>query len=146
MKQAGGKEGLDVTLDPPSITSVSNLIGNPTESAHWAMQVGFKSSYEPDYYPSGGGLFPPTAGFNPGGYANAQMTRLMRATYAAGTPQPVAARFNAHQQYAVQQLPVLWAPTLDSMTVRGQQRHDEREQPVPGPADPGGSHRKTEGA
>ena len=117
MKQAWGKEGIDVTLDPQSITSVSNLIGNPTESPHWAMQVGFKWSYEPDYYPSGGGLFTPTAGFNPGGYANAQMTRLIRATYAAGTPQQVAARFNAYQQYAVQQLPVLWVPTPDIMTV-----------------------------
>ncbi len=117
MKQAWGQEGIDVTLDPQSITSVSNLIGNPSESAHWAMQVGFKWSYEPDYYPSGGGLFTPTAGFNPGGYANAQMTRLIRATYAAGTPQQVAARFNAYQQYAVQQLPVLWVPTPDIMTV-----------------------------
>ena len=117
MKAGWAREGADVTLDPQSITSVSHLIGSPVESPHWAMQVGFQWSCEPDDCPSGGGLFTPTAGFNPGGCANAHMTRLIRATYAAGTPKQVAARFNAHQQYAVQQLPVLWVPAPDIMTV-----------------------------
>ena len=117
LKAGWAREGVDVTLDPQSITSVSHLIGSPVESPHWAMQVGFQWSCEPDDCPSGGGLFTPTAGFNPGGYANSHMTRLIRATYAAGTPKQVAARFNAYQQYAVQQLPVLWVPTPDIMTV-----------------------------
>jgi peptide/nickel transport system substrate-binding protein len=60
--------------------------------------------YAPDYYPSGETLFTPTGGFNPGGYSDAQMTTLIKATTFGTAP------LTAYASYAAAQLPVLYQP------------------------------------
>lgn len=109
------QEGIAATLNPQSIDNVSNDIGNPANSSKWVVQIGFKWSYEPDYYPSGDGLFNSLQGFNPGAYQDPKMTALINQSVQGGTPSQITRRFNAYQVYASQQLPVLWMPTPDGL-------------------------------
>lgn len=60
--------------------------------------------YAPDYYPSGETLFTTTGGFNPGGYSDPTMNRLINAT-TFGT-----AKLTQYATYAAEQLPVLYQP------------------------------------
>src|SRR5579875_474549 len=115
LKADWGQEGMNVTLNPQSIDNVSNDIGSPANSSKWVVQIGFKWSYEPDYYPSGDGLFNSLQGFNPGAYQNARMTALINASVQGGSPGEITRRFDAYQVYASQQLPVLWMPTPDGL-------------------------------
>ncbi|MGC8487225.1 MAG: peptide ABC transporter substrate-binding protein [Clostridia bacterium] len=115
LKADWGQEGIDATLNPQSIDNVSNDIGSVSNSSKWVVQIGFKWSYEPDYYPSGDGLFNSLQGFNPGAYQNARMTRLIDQSVQGGTAAQITERFNAYQIYASQQLPVLWMPTPDGL-------------------------------
>lgn len=116
MKQDWAQEGVDVSLQPIGGQAFGDIIGSASQSNKWAMAGGFGWIYVPDFYPSGGSLFLPTAGFNLGAYNSATMNRLIAATYAGGTKSQVTQRFNAYQVYAAQNLPGLFVPTPDSLS------------------------------
>ncbi|MCY0880407.1 MAG: peptide ABC transporter substrate-binding protein, partial [Firmicutes bacterium] len=67
-------------------------------------------SYEPDYYPTGGGLFATGAGSNAGGYADPIMDQLIQKSYGPGSALQTRQTLNAYQAYAVKKLPVIWMP------------------------------------
>lgn len=103
--QAGwAKEGIQAKIYTSSL---------PTTVGHnWAASGFGDWFYAPVYYPSGGDLFASTGGINQAGgfYNNPEMNRLIAATYAPGTLSQTIARMYAYQEYAAQQLPVLWVP------------------------------------
>lgn len=67
--------------------------------------------YSPDYYPTGEELFSTGAGSNTANYSNAKMDSLINdSTLAAGNPQGT---LNAYQNYAVDQLPVIYQAQPD---------------------------------
>ncbi len=116
LKQDWAQEGIDVSLQPMGGQAFGDIIGSAAQSPKWAMAGGFGWVYVPDFYPSGGSLFLPTAGFNLGAYNSSTMNHLIAATYKGGTKAQVTQRFNAYQVYAAQQLPGLFVPTPDSLS------------------------------
>ncbi len=111
LKQDWAREAIDVSLQPIGSQAFGDIIGSASQSNKWAMAGGFAGGYVPDFYPSGGSLFLPTAGFNLGAYNSSTMNRLIAATYKDGTRSQVTRRFNAYQVYAAQNLPGLFVPT-----------------------------------
>lgn len=116
MKEDWAQEGIDVSLQSEGGQALGDIVGSPSQSSKWAMTGGGGWIYQPDYYPSGGSLFLPTAGFNLGGYNNPTMNQLIPETYQGGTPAQVTKRFDAYQVFAAENLPVLYVPTPDSLT------------------------------
>jgi len=117
--QAWQHEGIKVTLVSQNATTLYDIIGNAADSNKWSVAGGadFGWLYIPDFYPSGGSLFASSAGFNLGAYDSAEMNSLIAATYQGGTRAQVTQRFDAYQLYAADQLPVLYQPTPESLTV-----------------------------
>lgn len=109
------KEGIDVTLRTVGNSTFDTIVGTVADSSQWAVASGGGWIYSPDFYPTGGELFLPNAGSNRGGYNSPEMNKLIAATYEAGTPAQVKARFNAYQAFAAHDLPVIYLPTPDNM-------------------------------
>jgi peptide/nickel transport system substrate-binding protein len=66
--------------------------------------------YEPDYYPTGAGLFVPGATANRGQFSNPTLTRLIDLTHAAGSNAVEMQRMFAYELEAAKLLPVLFLP------------------------------------
>lgn len=110
MKQDWAQEGIVVNLVSQPFNT---LIANTSQSDPTAWQLnawGGGWTYEPDYYPTGGGLFASGSAANYGDYVSSTMNRLVQSTYAPGTNAQISQRMNAYQTYAAQQLPVIWLP------------------------------------
>jgi peptide/nickel transport system substrate-binding protein len=67
-------------------------------------------TYQPDYYPTGGGLFKTGADSNFGGYNNGTMNHLIAESYQPGTPADTLAALYRYEEFAAQHLPVLFMP------------------------------------
>jgi peptide/nickel transport system substrate-binding protein len=63
-------------------------------------------SYNPDYYPSGDGLFNTGGGSNYGGYSNIHMDQLIRAS----ADEEGARALHQYEDYAYEQQPVIFLP------------------------------------
>jgi peptide/nickel transport system substrate-binding protein len=107
LKVEWAKEGIDVTLEG---TPFEQVVTDETEPAKWDMAWSNGWAYEPDYYPTGGGLFRAGAAADYGGYDNATMNTLINATYAPSTPAQAMQRLFAYEVFASKHLPVLWMP------------------------------------
>jgi peptide/nickel transport system substrate-binding protein len=77
MKQDWAQEGVQVTLESqPFNTLIADT--NQAQGAHWQMVWwGGGWTYEPDYYPTGGGLFAASSASNYGGYNSPEMNTLI---------------------------------------------------------------------
>ena len=117
LKVDWAKEGIQVSLEAePFDTVIADI--NQVQASKWAMAlVGPGWSYEPDYYPSGGGLFATGSGANYGGYSSGTMNGLIQKTYLPGSQAAALQRLDAYQQYAAQDLPVLWMPLQPTFVV-----------------------------
>ncbi len=122
IKSDWGREGVDVTLEslPASTFFADVTIKNPSD---WAMALGGGWTYEPDYYPTGGGLFMTGAPVNKGGYSNATMNRLIEDSYLPGTSAQTLAALYRYESFAAKQLPVLWMPLGASMAAHSATLH-----------------------
>ncbi len=112
LKSDWSKEGIEVTLESQPF---NNLIANSAASdpTKWQMiNWGGGWTYEPDYYPTGGGLFATSSASNFGGYSNKTMNALIKDTYLPGTASQITQRMDAYQAYVIQQYPVIWLPWL----------------------------------
>ncbi len=110
MKQDWAEEGIKVTLQSEPFDS---LIANSVSSDPTKWQLiwwGGGWTYEPDYYPTGGGLFASDAASNSGGYSRPEMNALVKKTYEPGNAAEITQRLDAYQAYASQDFPVIWAP------------------------------------
>lgn len=114
IKSDWAKEGVDITLDSQPFNNVVT-IGTPATPSKWAMMNwGGGWTYEPDYYPTGGGLMAAGSAANYGSYSNSTMNQLVQASYKPGTRQQnLQALFN-YEAFARKHVPVLWLPWLPS--------------------------------
>ena len=110
LKRDWSQEGIDVTLKGTPFAQVVGTEGQGAQASKWAMAWSNGWAYEPDYYPTGGGLFRGGAAADSGGYNNSTMNALINATYASGTASQATARMNAYQVFAAKHLPVIWMP------------------------------------
>ncbi len=98
-----------MTLRPlPASTFFAEVtVKNPSV---WAMALGGGWTYQPDFYPTGGGLFAKGAPVNKEDYVSVKMDQLIDASYEPGTPSETLKALDAYEAYAATQLPVLWMP------------------------------------
>lgn len=104
----------------------NTIIATATQqnASHWQLaNWGGGWTYEPDYYPTGGGLFSTNAAANYGSYNSQEMNQLIQETYQPGTPQQIQARMNAYQQFAAKNLPVIWLPWIPTFTEHASYLH-----------------------
>lgn len=114
LKQDWAQEGIQVTLQSEPFDNVIAL-ATPTDPTKWTLLnwgggLSWSWTYQPDYFPSGGGLFGTGAANNPGQYNSRIMDALLHAIYAPGTAAQTQQRMDAYQAYAARDLPVIWLP------------------------------------
>jgi peptide/nickel transport system substrate-binding protein len=120
-----GQEGFDVHLEPENASSAFGVMVGPKQSA-WQMAYFPEGywTYEPDYYPTGGGLFLPQAGGNYSHYENATMNQLIAATYRPATTLAQSqARMFQYEAWAARDLPVLYMPYYPALLVHSDSVH-----------------------
>ncbi|MDA8193247.1 MAG: ABC transporter substrate-binding protein [Thermaerobacter sp.] len=112
LKTDWAKEGIQVTLQSQQFNSMITVTNQAkANGSKWSLNWwGGGWAYEPDFYPTGGGLFSSTGGANYGGYTSTTMDSLIKKTYESGTPSQVTSRLDAYQSWATQDAPVLWLP------------------------------------
>ncbi|MHB1684230.1 MAG: peptide ABC transporter substrate-binding protein [Bacilli bacterium] len=107
LQQDWANEGIQVKLSPVPFASMLQYHHQPTK---WDIQTGLGWSYGGSY-PTGGGMYSSTGGYNFYGYRNATIDKLIAATH---QPHATAAQsqqaLNAYQLFAARQLPNLWMP------------------------------------
>lgn len=109
------EEGIQITpvAEPlGEIMATANDMASPANASRWVMAWPGAWAYQPDYYPTGGGLFTPSGRFNYGGFDDPHLTQLIRATYAPGTPYQSMLRMTAYLAYAAKDLPVWYLPSI----------------------------------
>ncbi len=121
---AWAEEGISASLQPePANTAFGVMVGNNQNK--WDITY-FPGgwTYEPDYYPTGGGLFAASAGGNYSHYNSAGMNHLVQLTYKPVSSQAQAlGRLAQYQAYAVKQLPVIWMPYFPTLVVQAKNLH-----------------------
>jgi peptide/nickel transport system substrate-binding protein len=101
--------GVDVTATANTFNNLATSCTVGSGSA-WSMcWSGAPWSYEPNYYPSGDQLFLTGANSNWGGYDSPQMDALITADTTG------MQSLSAYEQYATDQVPVLFMPTTESL-------------------------------
>lgn len=101
--------GVDVTATANTFNNLASActVGSGTPwSVCWS---GTPWTYGPNYYPSGEQTFLSGAASNWGGYANPQMNALIQAAMSG------RANLSAFEQYAADQVPVLYLPDADGL-------------------------------
>lgn len=112
LKQDWAKEGIAITLDPQQFNTVISTGTAQTPSKWDMMNWGGGWTYEPDYYPSGGGLLATGSASNSGSYSSSTMNHLIKATYNPGTTTQNLKALFAYEAYARKTIPDLWLPWL----------------------------------
>jgi peptide/nickel transport system substrate-binding protein len=113
IKQDWAAEGIDATIKELPFNQI--LTTTATTNKNWAAAWwGGGWCYEPDYYPSGDGLFNEPS-FD-GGYNNPKMNQLITASTEAKTPSQAQQTLNAYQEFAATNLPVLFIPSPGGVT------------------------------
>ncbi|HWD97084.1 MAG TPA: ABC transporter substrate-binding protein [Acidimicrobiales bacterium] len=99
-----------------AVTATANTLNNlstectSTSATQWSIcWSGDNWTYEPNYYPSGEQMFVSGASANAGGYDDTQMNALVAADTRGKST------LSAFEQYAADQLPVLYLPTQESI-------------------------------
>ncbi len=99
-----------MTLKPEPFNTINATTGycnaksHPASTCAWQLQDYGYNPYSLD--PNGSGLWNTDASGNYGGYASPKMDALINATEYGSSP----TAFFAYEDYAAQQLPVLWIP------------------------------------
>ncbi|PSR21335.1 MAG: ABC transporter substrate-binding protein [Sulfobacillus acidophilus] len=114
LKSSWAQEGIDVTLDSMPF---DNVVGEavPSDPTKWVMlnwggALSWSWTYEPDYFPTGTGLFNTGAANNPGLYNSPTMNKLLAALDGPATTAQTQSRLYAYEKYAAIDLPVIWLP------------------------------------
>lgn len=110
MKQDWAKEGIQVSLVKEPFNQVISNSASSDPTKWQVVDWGGGWTYEPDYFPTGGGLFGTGSAANYGGYSNSNLDKLIKKTYEPGTTSQVTARMNAYQAFVAKNFPVIWMP------------------------------------
>lgn len=112
LKSDWAQEGIVVNIQQQQFNNIiADANQQGTDPEKWSMaDWGGGWTYQPDYYPTGGGLFATGAASNFQGYSSQTMDTLIQKSYAPGTSaQTLQALYN-YEKFAAQQLPVIWLP------------------------------------
>jgi len=117
IKSSEALAGITVNLKAEPFNTLIGATGTCTAKSHPSSACGWQLvsfGYEQySLYPSGDGFFN-TGGFNNyGGYSDARMDRLIKATEYGSSAQV----FNTYEDYAARQLPFLWLPLREGLLV-----------------------------
>jgi peptide/nickel transport system substrate-binding protein len=118
LKNDLAQEGIQITpraMPFNQILATANDNSNPANANKWVMAWYGGWCYEPDYYPTGGGLFTPTGFANDGAFNDPALTKLIDATYLPGTPAQAKQRMTAYLYRAAHDLPVWYLPSLPTL-------------------------------
>ncbi len=113
LQQDWAQEGFQVKLQPLPFATMLHYHHSPGK---WDIQTGLGWSYG-GTYPTGGGMFSSTGGYNFYGYSNAKMDQFVHQTHQPqSSPAAAQQTLDAYQLYAANQLPNLWMPVPESLT------------------------------
>jgi peptide/nickel transport system substrate-binding protein len=113
IQQAAAKEGIKLTLAPKPFDTLIGELGSPKT---WSLIDYGGWIYQPDYYPTGFGLFNSQGGSNQQGYSNPVMNRATVNTHSfyATRQQSLTALFD-YENYTALQLPLIWLPGTNQL-------------------------------
>jgi peptide/nickel transport system substrate-binding protein len=102
------QEGIKLSLQPELFNQMLATVDNTHkwEIAWW----GGGWCYEPDYYPTGAGLFEPGSSANSGDFNSAQLNALIQDTHKAASAQQLQVWMDEYQVLAERLLPDWWVP------------------------------------
>lgn len=111
IKEAAAKEGIRITLGQEPFDTLLGDLSNPSK---WTLIYYGGWIYVPDYYPTGYGLFNTLGGSNQQDYSNSQMDvyTILTHAYFQTKRQSLNALFR-YENYAAEQLPLIWLPNLN---------------------------------
>lgn len=112
LKSDWAQEGIVVNIQQQQFNNIiADANQEGTDPEKWSMaDWGGGWTYQPDYYPTGGGLFATNAASNFQGYSSKTMDQLILKSYAPGTTaQTLQALYN-YEKFAAANLPVIWLP------------------------------------
>ncbi len=106
--EAAGREGIKINLKP---IPYNTLIGELSQPKAWTLAYWGGWTYQPDYFPSGDGLFNTNGGSNMAGYSNPRTDKLIKETteFHSKREQLLSAMY-AYQNYFAKQVVVLSLP------------------------------------
>ncbi len=109
-EQDWAKMGVQITPEPVAFGTIMAMSDTqPGVSSKWAMALAAQWGYEPDYYPTGGGMW--NVVFNPlDDFKSADLEAKIAASYLPGTLQQVQHSMYRYAVATAKDLPVLWMP------------------------------------
>jgi len=109
MQQDWAKMGVQVTPEPVAFgTLVAMSDSQPGGAAKWAMNLAGSWCYEPDYYPTGGGMW--NYFDSQDDFSSPDLAAKIQASYQPGTVQQVRRRMYQYAEATARDLPFLWQP------------------------------------
>jgi len=117
IKSSQAQAGITINLRSEPFNTLVSTIGTCTAASHPKSSCGWQLAefgYDPyPLYPNGTGFFDTGGTNNYGGYSDPTMDKLIQATeYGAS-----ASTFTTYEDYAARQLPWLWLPLREGITV-----------------------------
>lgn len=123
IKSSMAQAGITLKLKSEPFNTLIATVGSCTAKSHPKSKCGWQLvyfGYNPyDLYPVGAGLFDTGGSSNQGGYSDAKMDRLIKATEYGGSAQT----FYQYEDYAAKQLPLLWTPLRTVIRVYDKDLH-----------------------
>jgi peptide/nickel transport system substrate-binding protein len=111
--QAAAEEGVKIRLKPSPFDTILGELGSVKA---WTMVYWGGWTYQPDYYPTGDGIFNTGGGSNQEGYSSKTIDRLIQQTTAyAKTKAAAQAALSAYQNAFAKRLPVLFLPVNNQL-------------------------------
>jgi peptide/nickel transport system substrate-binding protein len=123
IKSSEAQAGITLNIRAEPFNTLISTIGTCTAAAHpksgcnWQLA---EFGYEPyPLYPNGTGFFDTGGSGNSGGYSDPTMDKLIQATEFGSS----TAAFSAYEDYTARQLPWLWLPLREGITVYRSKLH-----------------------
>ena len=117
IKSSEAAAGITFNLKSEPFNTLISQIGTCTAASHPSADCGWQLAsfgYEPySLYPNGDGFFNTGGDGNSGGYSDARMDQLIKATEYGSSTQA----FGQYEDYAARQLPWLWLPLRSEILV-----------------------------
>jgi peptide/nickel transport system substrate-binding protein len=104
------KEGIKVSIQPELFDTIISTANQPNATKWNMADWGGGWTYQPDYYPSGDGLFNTNAASNFQGYSSKTEDALIQASVNPASPSQSIKNLFAYELYTAQQVPVLYLP------------------------------------
>jgi peptide/nickel transport system substrate-binding protein len=102
--------GVEMTIEPVAFdTQIGISNTTPGESSKWAVNWSGGWCYEPNFYPTGGGMWLSYYD-SVDSFSNPQFTAAINQSYAPGTPVQAQKNMYSYALATAQLLPVLWNP------------------------------------